>query len=103
MFKLNPNPTFKTTVSLSVPGSAQSAAVEVTFKHLSRSALRDYFAGLEGKQDSEGLSEIIVGWSGVDAEYSREALGQLLDNYPASAAELFEAFRRELLEARRKN
>ena len=103
MFKINPNPTFKATVQISVPGSDKPAAITVDFKHLSKSALRDYFSSLEGKTDTEALASVITGWQGIDADYSADALGQLIDNYPASAGELFEAFRRELLEARRKN
>lgn len=103
MFKINPKPVFRATVPLSVPGSDKPAAISVDFKHLGKSALRDYFAGLEGKSDAEALGEIVTGWEGVDAPFSADALGQLLDNYPAAAGELFEAFRRELLEARAKN
>jgi len=103
MFKITPKPKFNATVQLSVPGSDKPAAITVEFKHLSKSALRDYFGGLDGKSDAEALGEIITGWQGVDADFSADALGQLLDNYPAAAGELFEAFRRELLEARRKN
>ena len=103
MFKLNPDPTFRASVALSVPGSEQPATLAVDFKHLPKSALRDYFSGLEGKSDAEALGAIIAGWDGVDTDYSPEALALLLDNYPAAAAELFEAYRRELLDARRKN
>lgn len=103
MFKINPNPTFKATVQISVPGSDKPATITVDFKHLSKSALRDYFSGLDGKTDADALGAVITGWQGIDAEYSAESLAQLIDNYPASAGELFEAFRRELLEARRKN
>ena len=103
MFKITPKPTFRATVPLSVPGSDKPAAIGVDFRHLSKSALRDYFAGLEGKSDAEALAEVITGWEGVDVPFSADALAQLLDNYPAAAGELFEAFRRELLEARAKN
>jgi hypothetical protein len=58
---------------------------------------------LEGKSDAEALAEIVSDWSGVDEKFSRDALGVLLDNYPAAAGELFDAFRKELLEARAKN
>ena len=44
-----------------------------------------------------------AGWKGFDSDYSEEALAVLLDNYPAAGGELFEAFRRELMEARAKN
>lgn len=103
MFKLQPNPTFNSKVSLSVPGEISQAAITVTFKHLSRPKIKAYFDGLEGKTDSESLGEIILGWEGVDAPYSAESLQALLDNYPVAGNELFEAYRRDLMESRRKN
>ena len=102
MFKIVPKTTFTAEVTLSVPGAAP-AAIAVEFRHLAKSALRDFFASIEGKTDAEALAAIVAGWSGVDTPYSPEALATLLDNYPAAAGELFEAFRAEVLEARRKN
>ena len=102
MFKLQPNPTFKAKVDITLPG-AQAAAIEIEFKHLSRSGIKAYFEGLDGKTDAEALGAIIVGWSGIDAAYSAENLAALLDNYPTASVELFDAYRRELMEARRKN
>lgn len=103
MFKLQPNPTFKARVELSIPGEATPASIEVEFRHLSKSAMRDYFATLAARTDADALGEIVVGWSGVDAPFDRGALATLVDNYPAAAGELFEAFRREAIEGRRKN
>jgi hypothetical protein len=103
MFKIQNNPTFKTKAQISVPGQTRPAEIEVEFKYLTRKALKAYFDGISGKTDEEALGEIIVGWSGVDTDYSPEALAELLDNYPAAAGDLFEAFRREVLEAKRKN
>lgn len=103
MFKLQPNPTFKSKVALSVPGSDKQATIEVEFKHLSRPKIKSFFEGLEGKTDAEALAEIMLGWSGPDEAYCVDALQALLDNYPASAGELFDAYRRDLMESRRKN
>ncbi|MDP2808639.1 MAG: phage tail assembly chaperone [Rhodocyclaceae bacterium] len=103
VFKLKPNPTFKARVPVSVPGEAVSPEIVVEFRALGKKAVVDYFRSLGGKSDAEALAGIVVGWEGVDADYSAETLAQLLDNYPAAAADLFEAYRRELLEAKRKN
>lgn len=103
MFKITPNPTFTIKVSLSVPGETKPSAVDVEFKHLSRKALKTYFETLEGKEDADALAEIIVGWKGMDVPFGKESLDALVDNYPAAAGEIFEAFRRELMEARTKN
>jgi hypothetical protein len=101
--KLQPAPVFSCAVPITVPGQEARAIVNITFKHLAKSALREFFSGLEGKSDAEALAEIVSDWSGVDEKFSRDALGVLLDNYPAAAGELFDAFRKELLEARAKN
>lgn len=103
MFKIQPNPTFKAAVALSIPGQSVQVSIEVEFRHMSKSAMRDYFATLAQRTDADALAEIIVGWSGVDTAFDHDALAALLDNYPAAAGELFEAFRRETLESRRKN
>lgn len=103
MLKLKPNPTFKAKVAISVAGEQRLPVIDVEFRYLDRDSVQNYFENLRGKTDAEGLSEIVVGWSGVDAPYSAEALATLLNSYPAAAADLFEAFRRELLEAKRKN
>lgn len=102
MFKLQPNPTFTSKVSISVPGG-KAVQVGIVFRHLSRKALKDYFAGLEGRADEDALAEIVTGWEGIDAPYSAENLATLIDNYPGAAMELFDAFRRDLLDAARKN
>lgn len=101
--KLQPNPTFTATADISVPGQERPAKITVTFRHLSRNKLKDFFAGLEGKPDTESLAEIITGWDGVDEKFSPEALAEFLDNYPTAAAELYESFRKNLLESRAKN
>ena len=110
MFKLQPNPTFKTRVGISVAGTDKPVEIEVEFKYLAKKPLREYFDRINGRganatpmTDEEGLAEIIVGWSGVDQPYSREALATLLENYPAAPVDLYGAFSRELMEAKRKN
>lgn len=109
-FKLNPNPTFKAKVALSAPGCA-AAEVTFEFKHFSRSAMKEFFSRLAKEQegdaarsDADALAEIVVGWGAeIDEKFSQKTLALLVDNYPAATREIFEAFRRELLETRAKN
>lgn len=103
MLKLQPNPTFKTKVAISVAGEAIGQMIDVEFKYLNKTKIKAYFENIAGKSDADALAEIIVGWSGVEAAYSAEALAELVDSYPSASADLFEAFRRELLESKRKN
>jgi hypothetical protein len=104
MFKLqNTKPSFKTKVDISIAGEARPASIEVEYKYMTKSQVRDFFNALEGKTDVEALGEIIVGWSGVDQAYSADTLAMLIDEYPSASTELFDTFRRELFEAKRKN
>lgn len=103
MFKLTPNPTFWAKAQLSIPGEAKPVTIEVQFRHLGRDAMREFFESLDGKTDIDALGSIVTGWRGVDAEFSQENLAALLDNYPTSALSLFNAFRREAIEAKEKN
>ena len=43
---------------------------------MGRKALQEYFDGIADKKDVEALSEILLGWKGVEAEFSPEALGE---------------------------
>jgi hypothetical protein len=101
--KLQPNPTFTAKADITVPGQDKQVPVQITFKHLARGEIKNYFATLEGKTDGQALGEIITNWDGIDVKYSVESLTKFLDNYPAAGGELFECFRTNLMESRRKN
>lgn len=103
MFTLQAQPTFWATVRVSKPGSPKPEPLEMEFKWLGRDALKDYLTSLEGRDDDDALSEIVVGWKGVDAEFSKENFSRLLDAYPQSAVAIFSTFRAELLQAKEKN
>lgn len=105
MFKLQPNPTFTAKVFLSIPGETQPKAVRFTFRHKTREQFKAWLESLEGRQDKETLLDIVAGWdrADIDCDFSAEAFAALLDNFPASGSEIFDAYRREALESRRKN
>lgn len=103
MFKLNPAPTFKAKVSIPIPGQAKPADIDVEFKHLSAAQRAEVFGNLDAKTKLEFVSELVVGWSGVDQAFSAKALEALLDNYPAATTAIIEAFNREFFGARAKN
>lgn len=109
MFKLNPSPTFDAAVELTVPGATEKASVVFTFRHKGRAALKAWSESAQGRSDVEVLSDVVVGWRGVcddkgdEVPYSRDALAQLLDAYPASGAEVFRGYLQAHFEAARKN
>lgn len=104
MFKLQPNPTFKTTVHIPVPGD-KAEAVLFTFRHKSRTQLDAMLKQLaDGDlQFDAAVKDIVVEWTYPGVDFSPEALDQCLDMFPGSGLAIFSAFRESLLEARRKN
>lgn len=103
MFKLQPKPSFWAKCPVNIPGETKPAALEIEFRWLGKTGIKDFFENLEGKTDIEALSQIVLNWKGVDAEYSRENFESLLENYPQAAMAIFEGFRSEALEAKAKN
>lgn len=110
MFKIIPNPTFTATVALSAPGSDRAGEITFTFRHKTARELAAWngrAATADG--DAAFLDEVIEAWAGVVGEgdapvpYSRGALAQLLDNFPAAGSEIYLAYSRQLRDARAKN
>jgi hypothetical protein len=109
MFQLDPSPTFEVSVPISTPGKAEGLPLTVTYRHKRKTAIAAWIASARGRTDLEILGEVIDGWSAVhnakgeDVPYSTDALGTLLDNFPAAKDDLFANYLRELTEAKRKN
>lgn len=103
MLKLNPEPTFKADVPLTVPGEKKPVTVSMTFRYKNRKELIDYVERLKDRPMDEALSEIIAGWDGIDAECNQESITALTNNYQASGHEIFSVYRTELIESRIKN
>jgi len=114
-FKLNPAPTFKATVQLTVPGSDQTAPIGFTFRHKGRTALDAWAnrpsdaAGQATRLDDVAyLDEVIAAWEGpVDdndrpVPYSPEALARLLEAYTPAGREIWRAYVAALTESREK-
>jgi hypothetical protein len=104
-FKLQPNPTFKASVTIPTPEG--DGKIVFVFKHKGRKALKEFFASLgEGdaaRPDSEALQDLLAGWEDFDAPYSPENLEVLLDNYPSAATAIFGAYHKALFEGKEKN
>jgi hypothetical protein len=80
MFKLDPNPTFWATVTVRVPGG--TGQFDLQFKYLRLAERERYAKDLEGKSNLDALAELIADWRGIDADYNRDNLEQLLNEYP---------------------
>ena len=53
--------------------------------------------------EDELVSEIVIGWKGIDAEFNAENLQVFLNNYPAAAWDIINAYSRLVHESRVKN
>ncbi|MCU0919678.1 MAG: phage tail assembly chaperone [Burkholderiaceae bacterium] len=102
MLKLAPEPTFTVSVVVPVPGGADEL-INVTFRHMGKSALKAWIEQAKGREDIDSLMDVVVGWAGVEAEFSRDALAQVLDNYTQAAVAMLEAYVGELGRAAAKN
>lgn len=104
-FTLQPKPTF--TGEVTIPTPTGDGKVTFEFKHMSRKALKAFSESLgEGdtaRPEIEVLLDLVGGWTGVDEKFSPENLDILIDNYPAAAPAIFEAYKRCLFEGKQKN
>lgn len=107
-FVLTPNPTFKATVPMPVPGAGY-VDVQFTFKHRGRAALLEFMESA-AKDDSAGSTQkdtdmamqIATGWD-LEDEFNRENIERLVDNFPGSARAMFQGYVGELMRAREGN
>jgi hypothetical protein len=117
MLKINPNPTFKATVQITVPESESSIGLELEFKRRGRDAMEAWIAGTKEKsgattarEDAEVLMTAVVGWGssvrGDDGEpvaFNVDTLAGFLDAYPAAAQDIGRAYVKRQMESRAKN
>ena len=101
MFKFTANPTFVCKCNFPIPGG-KSAPVELEFKHLTKTGVKEFFSNVGGKDDVEAIGEILVGWKGFEKEYCQETLEELIEQFPAAAADILGFFSTELLTARKR-
>jgi hypothetical protein len=108
-FNINPSPTFRVKVPLSVPGAEARGVVEIEFRHKGRAAYAAWWDSIGSGSDVDVLSEVIADWTdviddkGAPVAYGKEALALLLDRFPASGLEILANYKRALFEAREKN
>lgn len=100
-FTLAVSPTFKRDVSIPVPGD-RPANINFTFKHKTRDELRDFVAGLEGREDLEVVLEVASAW-GIDEAFEEDNVEILLQNYPGAALAIIDTYLKEVSGARKGN
>lgn len=105
LFSLTPAATFSAVVDIPVPGDGEPAKLPLIFRHKDETQLNDFLAaGAKAKTDAEWLLEIVVGWTGVEVEFSPENFALLARNYHGRAARaILDKYLYELTEFRRGN
>jgi len=101
-FRLQPDPTFWTTVDIPVPGGA-AMPLEVEFRHKRRDDAMKFADSLSSRPPLESLQDVVAGWRGADVEFSAAALAELDANYLGAAERILVVYLEELRGARRKN
>lgn len=102
MLKLQPNPTFDAKVMVPVVGGPDEE-ITLTFRHKGVAAIKEFAERAKTADDVDSVSELVAGWNGVDAEFNRDNLAQLLDAYPSLSARIIEAWFNEIASAKTKN
>jgi hypothetical protein len=103
MLKLKANPTFTAKVEIPAPGGA--ASIKVEYKHMSKDQYAEFIEA-ESKTkrtDEEALMDIVVGWSGVDTEFSKDSVRELCQQYHKAASAIVTTYITELTQARAGN
>lgn len=95
-------PTFKATVGIPVPGAKDTVAVEFTFRHRTKSQLKQWREGLDLEVDgitAEHVLDMATGWD-LDDPFDAESIGQMLEVYPGSGIAIFVRYATELQDAK---
>ncbi|MGH8430341.1 MAG: phage tail assembly chaperone [Solimonas sp.] len=100
--KLNPDPTFKAKVRISVAGADEPVEVEFTFKHRTKDELQKFIEASASREDADNVLEMASGWELADA-FTREAVDVLAQNYITAPRAIFDRYIDELVKAREKN
>jgi len=104
MLKITPDPKFTADVQITVPGLAEPVSVTMTFKYRTRKEMLDFLEAEKDKQLSETMrNDVVLGWSGFDADFSKENLALFLENYPAAPLEIWTEYNKQLYGSRVKN
>lgn len=99
--KLQPEPTFKSTVLIPAAGSSD-VSLEFTFKHRTRDQLRKFVEESAERDDADTILEMATGWELADA-FTKENVTLLVQNYSTAARSVFDKYLDELARARAKN
>lgn len=108
MLKLQPAPTFKSSVEIPVPGD-KPVSVGWTFKYRDQDQMQEFLFGDGAKAraslpaaeaNAEALMDIATDWSNVDTAFSAEAVSIFVKRYPSAAGMVMAKYIAEVSGAR---
>lgn len=103
IFELEHENTFDGDVVIPLPGNNKSKTLSLTFKWLGKTDRMTYLKSVQGKEDVEALSEIVLDWKNVDLEFNNDNFAKLLDNYSNSGLAIINYWIDETGRAKEKN
>jgi hypothetical protein len=98
---LTPDPTFKLSVSIPVPG-VDPVPTEFTFQYRTRVDVLAWLKSNEDKDDADAVFGALAGW-GLEDEFDASNVVRLCNVYPGAAPAILGAYLDELRGARAKN
>lgn len=98
---LKANPTFQASVGIPIAGGT-SVPVLMTFKHRTRTALKEFIDTRADKTDTESFFDMVCGWELSD-EFNEANVNELLENYIGAGLATYRTYVDELTKAREKN
>jgi hypothetical protein len=99
--KFTPDPTFKLSVSIPVPG-VDTDPTEFTFKYRNRTDVLEWLEEMKDRPDVDAVYEALAGWSFTE-EFCPANVSEFCDSYPGAAPAILGAYLDELRGARAKN
>ena len=95
---LTASPTFKSKVSIPVPGN-KATEVEFTFKGRTRQQFKDFIESLTDRDDVDVLMDIASGWE-LEEAFDKDNIELLAQNYIGAPKAVIDKYLSELTAAR---
>lgn len=74
--------------------------LDLEYRHKKRDDLKAWFESFSNRTEAECLMDIIAGWHNCDAEFSKDELDDLLQNYTRAAAAILGKYTEEVTGAK---
>ena len=103
MLKLNPNPEFSAPVPITEPGKSEPTIITITYRYKTRDELVEFVEQTKDAPISDVLCDLVTGWQGVDAPFTKDNLKALVNSYMPAGLEILKVYYRELAESKIKN